>query len=99
MANRAAREKTGHCLLLVCENFKYRIQLREDHQTQVRPEIEQLQCPAGSCDPRVTEDHGAHSVLINLRNARQVEDDVHGPGFRQSNYRSTQDHFRVADCK
>src|ERR1700730_14378310 len=61
-------------------------------------EIKQFQRPAGPHNPRITENQGAQSVIVNLRHACEVEDDVYSPCFRQCDYRSTRDRFRVAYC-
>jgi hypothetical protein len=61
-----------------------------------RAEIKHLQRPAGSHNPRETEDQGAQPVIVNLRHARDVKDDVHNPCFRQRDYSSTQGRFRIA---
>jgi hypothetical protein len=44
----------------------------------------------------VTEDQSGEPVIVNLRRAREVEDDVHGTGFRQGDYRAAQGRFRIA---
>src|SRR5579863_10608177 len=59
-------------------------------------EIKQLQGPAGPPNPCITEDQGAQSVIVNLHHTREVEDDVHCPCSRQTDYRTTQDRLRIA---
>ena len=73
-----------------------RIQLCEGRQAQMRREIKQFQRPAAAHNPRATEDQGAQSVIVNLLQIPDVEDDIHNPCFRKRDYRSTQGRFRVA---
>src|SRR5271157_385946 len=97
VASRAVREKAVHGILLVCENFEYRVQLCQDHQIYMeRAEMKQLQRPARGHDPCVTEDQCAQPVSVNVGHAREVEDDVHNFGFHQCGYRVAQDRFRRA---
>jgi hypothetical protein len=64
----------------------------------MKREIKQFQRPAGPRNPRVTEHQAAQSVIVNLRHASEVDDDVHSPSLRQRDYRSTQGRFRIAYC-
>jgi hypothetical protein len=79
VANRAVRKEAVHRILLLGENFENRVQLSEDHQAQMKWETKQFQHSAGPHNPRVTEDQGAQSVTVNLRHAREVQDDVQSP--------------------
>src|ERR1700722_11121083 len=99
MANGAVRKETVYGILFVRKYFEYRVQLCEDHQAQMRRDHKQFECPAGPYNPRVTEDQGAQSVIVNLRHPHKIEDDVHISRFRKRDYRRAQDCFRFAYCQ
>ena len=65
----------------------------------MRRNLKQFERPAGPHNPRVTEDQGAQSVIVNLRHPGKVEDDVHILRFRKRDYRRAQDCFRFAYCQ
>src|ERR1700722_4552547 len=96
MVNGAVRKEAVHRILLVCENLEYRVQLCADRQAQMnRPDIKQFQRTAGLHNQCVTEDQGAESVIVNLRHAREVEDDIRSPCYHERDYRSTKDRLRI----